>query len=172
MRDYYVKYLIFCIIFSMFFFKMQLQGEIIVYDCDGVKLQPRKSDIGDNHRNKAEKIIQEINSNNCLPNYWKDLINQMSKNNEISIQLTCDPNFKCGETTALSDEITIPKYYSNWQSSCGCEEATLLHEMLHAWIPDTPDGDKKIRGCEVKCTANIPRCQKYPPSGQACDCPK
>lgn len=176
MNNCCIKYLFFFILSSLISLSWQLFGSIVIIDCNGKKMDTLRDTIAISHKKKAETIINEINSTNCLKKDWNDLINSSYNSNkyETKIQLTCDPNFKCGEADHNGNEITIPKYYSQWQSSCGCEEATLLHEMLHSWalVPDTPDGEKKISGCEVKCTANIPRCQKYPPPGQACDCPK
>lgn len=177
MKDCYEKYLIPFILLLLISLSWKLYGRIVIVDCDGKILIPEQSAVAKIHKSKAEKVIEKINSNNCLSKLWKDLINSSNNNNQIpiSINLNCDPNYKlCGEASVQDHSITIPKYYNNWQSSCGCEEATILHELLHACaqVPNTDDDDKKIRGCEVKCTSEITRCKKYPPSGQACDCPK
>lgn len=157
-----------------FIFSLHLHGRIIFYDCNGNVLNPRTNSNAKRHKEKAERVLKEINSNKCLPQSWLDSINFHKTSNQfpIEIQLSCDRNFNCGQGDLMSDVITIPKYYSFWQTSCGCEEATILHEMLHVFarVPGTPDGHKKIRGCEVKCTSNIPRCKKFPPPGNACDC--
>jgi hypothetical protein len=178
MRKYCIKYSFFFIFFILVFLLNQLYSGIVIYDCDGHKLLPKESAIAKMHKKKAERTIKEINSNNCLPKLWKDLINSSydNDNQPIEIRLTCDKNFKdCGEAATEGSEIKIPYDYTVCcQSSCGCEESTILHEFMHALalVPDTDENDKKIRGCEVKCISGITRCKRYPPPGKACDCPK
>lgn len=176
MRRYCIKYSFFFIFCILIFLLNKLFSEIVIYDCDGRELLPKKSTIAKRHKNKAERIIQEINKNNCLPKKWKDDINSFhtSETYNIKIYLSCDENFDCGEGDTISTGITIPQYYSGWESPCGCEESTLLHEMLHALVQvsDSESDHKKIRGCEVKCTPNIAACKRNPPPGAACDCPK
>jgi hypothetical protein len=170
------KYLFFFVLFFLIFHSYELNGGIVIYDCDGRKLVPKESAVAKMHKKKAENVINEINSNNCLPKLWKDLINNFDKSDKypIKIHLSCEENFDCGEGDIKSAGITIPKYYSDWESPCGCEESSILHEMLHALaqVSDNDDDHKKIRGCEVKCTANIGACKRNPPPGEACECPK
>ena len=169
-----VKWLL-VFIMGLFLLPATAQAAVKIYDCNGQELKPATSALARNHTRRAEKALSEINKTKCLPTRDLNYINNHVKSQGVQIKMDCSANPDCGQAPHGSNTILIPRNYRSMRGGCGCEEATILHEMLHSYamIPDTGWGHKKIEGCETKCTAGIRNCQRYPPptgGGQPCDC--
>lgn len=99
-------------------------------------------------------LIQVINkSSNCLPTGFVTKINNTARSQTITIQLDCLTE-DCGWGDNLTTTIGISAVaYVLGERNCGCLEATMLHEMLHASgsLGNTSEDERKAEGCELNC---------------------
>jgi hypothetical protein len=167
-----IKYHLILIIIIMGFYMLPLYGvEIIFFDCNGGKLNPKKNEYAEKWNEVAQNVINNQDVIDCLPRNWKSSAETWMKYCKVKIKICrqklFDPN-NCGN---LQKEYIVVPEENN--SGCGCEEATIFHEFIHQAVPveENETNDRKIRGCEkLILTRFIKNCQDNPPPGATCDC--
>jgi hypothetical protein len=164
----------------LFIFPLIIYGDAnVVYykDCAGKIIFDPKTDLLNPTmgvaawKNAVENIIIKRKGVDCLPDKWKKSMN-IFLDQSITIKIIfCSEVTVCGQNQIKDGfKIFLPTKYNNFK--CNCEEATILHELIHlgAGVGDSPEDHAKIRGCEAKCLKDIQNCKDFPPPGNECEC--
>ena len=120
----------------------------------------------------VRKVYAE--ENNCLPNNIRDsLQTSMIDLSKFSILYGCKIE-DCATGDMFTHEISLSKYALD-ESSCGCLEATLLHEFFHTTgtlpvlSPEDEGNERKASACELKCFPDCALVDKDISPEECCD---
>jgi hypothetical protein len=191
MKRKYLKHSMCFVLFLLFFSYSNLPGEekeqmteIQIFDCNDKKLTPDDSTLAKEWEEYAQTVLNLINkykdpNKNCLPLEWLKKINS---NKTLRIDFVCDPKWpNCGVGLGrIGNEpakLLIPEDYESrdphGKKECGCEEALIIHEMIHAYVGISgrkePD-HSRMQVCTIECTKDLDNCKKFKPLPPEEDC--
>jgi hypothetical protein len=167
-----IKYHLISFIIILAFSMFHLYGvEIIFYDCDGEKLDPKEIEFAEKWKDAAENSINNQDVIDCLPRNWKSSTETWMKYRKVKIKICRQKLHKPNDCGNLQEEYILVPEKNN--SGCGCAEASVFHEFIHQAVPvdENKTDDRRIRGCEkLILTKFIKNCQNNPPAGEQCNC--